>query len=150
MERDVQRTSDTRKDLPLGYEFLIVDDSAIMRETVTDFAEDLSHSVVAVENGVKALEVLRERSFDLIFLDIYMPEMDGIETFKKIKEIKPTQKVVFMTSDRDEDVFGRAVDPSMRCSGFINKPFTAAVFKTCIKTVLELKGTFSHKKEGLY
>ena len=150
MEGDVQKASYAGKDIPLAYEFLIVDDSAIMRETVTDFAEDMAHNVIAVENGMKALEILRQRAFDLIFLDIYMPEMDGIETFKKIRELNPKQKVVFMTSDRDEDVFGRAVDPSMRCSGFINKPFTAAVFKTCIKTVLELKGTFSHKKEGLY
>jgi len=132
------------------YEFLVIDDSAIMRETVTDFAEDLSHAVLAVDSGVKALDVVRERPFDLIFLDIYMPEMNGIETFKKIREIRPGQKIVFMTSDRDEEMFGKAVDPSMRCSGFINKPFTAIVFKDCIKTVLELKGTFSHKKEGLY
>ena len=134
----------------MTYEFLVVDDSAIMRETVSDFARDMSYDAVAVESGGKALELLKERQFDLVFLDIYMPEMNGLETLKKIREIRPSQKVVFMTSDRDGEVFGQAVDPEQACSGFINKPFSAAVFKTCVKTVLELKGTFSHKKEGLY
>lgn len=134
----------------MNYKFLIVDDSAIIRETVSDYSLDLNHDPVLVSCGEDALEIVKEKDFDLIFLDIYMPGINGFETLEEIRKIKPQQKVIIMTSDRDEEVFGDTFDKVKRVSGFINKPFTLEIFSNCVKTVLVLNGKFSHKKESIY
>jgi len=134
----------------VNYKFLIVDDSAIIRETVSDYSLDLNHDPVLVSCGEDALEIVKEKDFDLIFLDIYMPGINGFETLEEIRKIKPQQKVIIMTSDRDEEVFGDTFDKVKRVSGFINKPFTLEIFSNCVKTVLVLNGKFSHKKESIY
>ena len=134
----------------MGYKFLIVDDSAIIRETVSDFSIDLDHTALSVCSGEEAVEIIEKEEFDLIFLDIYMPGINGLETLKLIRKLKPLQKVVIMTSDRAEDVFDDAIEKVQRVSGFINKPFSLEVFSNCVRTVLVLNGKFSHKKESIY
>lgn len=134
----------------MTYKFLIVDDSAIIRETVSDFSIDLNHESDSVSSGEDAVRVIKSQDYDLVFLDIYMPGIDGLETLKQIRAVKPLQKVVLMTSDRAEEVFDDAIEKVQRVSGFINKPFSLEVFSNCVKTVLVLNGKFSHKKESIY
>jgi len=81
---------------------------------------------------------------------VHMPEMDGLEVLQKIRKIRPAQKVVLMTSDRDDELFGKAVGRELPVQGFINKPFTVDVFETCVRTVLVVKGKFTHRKEGYH
>jgi len=134
----------------VAYKFLIVDDSAIIRETMSDFSIDLNHAARTVPSGEEAIKVIKKEDFDLVFLDIYMPGINGLETLKQIRAVKPMQKVIIMTSDRAEEVFDDAIVKVQKVSGFINKPFSLEVFSNCVKTVLVLNGKFSHKKESIY
>ena len=71
---------------------LIVDDNDKLRSLFKLMLED--YEVVEAENGKKALEIIQNRKFDLILMDILMPEMNGIEATRKILEIKPFLKII--------------------------------------------------------
>ncbi|MEG1910127.1 MAG: sigma-54 dependent transcriptional regulator [Bacteroidales bacterium] len=62
---------------------LIIDDEKVIRQTLTEIFEYENHQVVGVEDGVKAIELLKKDSFDVVFCDIKMPGMDGIEVLEK-------------------------------------------------------------------
>lgn len=58
---------------------LIVDDEDLVRETLADYLDSVGHAVEQADSGKKALKLIDETVFDLIILDIFMPELDGIE-----------------------------------------------------------------------
>ena len=68
---------------------LVCDDAAFMRMMIKDILTKNGYNVVAeAENGLKAVEKFNEAKPDLVLMDITMPEMDGIQALKKIKEIE--------------------------------------------------------------
>jgi signal transduction histidine kinase/CheY-like chemotaxis protein/HPt (histidine-containing phosphotransfer) domain-containing protein len=66
-------------------EILLVEDSALNRDLATIFLSGRGHTVTSAENGLEALEILKTRSFDLILMDIQMPEMDGVTATAHIR-----------------------------------------------------------------
>lgn len=58
---------------------LLIDDEEIVRETLTDFLTSAGHNVEQATDGKKALKLLENTSYDLIIMDVFMPEVDGIE-----------------------------------------------------------------------
>lgn len=58
---------------------LLIDDEEIVRETLKDFLVSVGHIVEQAENGKKALQLLEDTVYDLIIMDVFMPEVDGIE-----------------------------------------------------------------------
>ncbi|MFH1422453.1 MAG: response regulator [Planctomycetota bacterium] len=85
---------------------LIVDDETGIRDLFTYILEPLGYKVTSVCDGVECIELLNSQQFDIIFLDIHMPRLNGIETLREIKKMDPNQKVVVMTSSSDPS--GRA------------------------------------------
>ena len=57
----------------------------------------MGYKVTSCPNGAEALKNIQERDYDVVLLDMNMPEMDGIETLKKIKEIETTTEVIILT-----------------------------------------------------
>lgn len=104
---------------------LIVDDEThiriLLQQTLEDF-EDLNIEILATENGKKAIEIIKEKKPDLIFLDVMMPEMNGYETCHKIKkELKIDSYVVMLTAKgQDADK-----QKGLECGAdvYITKPF---------------------------
>lgn len=76
---------------------LVVDDELLIRDLLYDFFKDHGWDISIAENGEKALEVLRARSIDLVLSDVKMPEMDGLDLSRKLRESYPTIPVVLMT-----------------------------------------------------
>lgn len=77
---------------------MIVDDERIVRESFLHWFERLGHRVEAASSGLEALKRLEEIPFDLLFVDIKMPGMDGIELLGKVKEEYPDTTVVIITA----------------------------------------------------
>lgn len=89
---------------------LIVDDDIGMTETLSDILEDLGHHVEVANDGFKAIEKVKDQTFDVILLDIKMPGIDGVETYKEIKTIQPEAAVMMMTAYSVEALVAEALE----------------------------------------
>lgn len=76
---------------------LVIDDEPFVRETLTDMLSELTHKVVAANGGREALARFTTGSFDLVFTDLAMPEMDGWETARALRKVNPEVPVVLVT-----------------------------------------------------
>lgn len=103
---------------------LIVDDEEIIIRVLTDYLEDLGHSIISAQDGLAALDLLQQHIFYLVLIDIRMPGMDGISLLEKIKEIQPDLPVVIMTGHASKDTSEQAL--SMGAAGFLVKPIKIA------------------------
>jgi two-component system response regulator (stage 0 sporulation protein F) len=77
---------------------LVVDDEANIRELYREEFEDMGYEVTAVADGAEALAAIDTAKFDLITLDMRMPDIDGIETLRKIKEKDVALPVIICTA----------------------------------------------------
>ena len=116
---------------------MVVDDST----TILKFVEGIlgeHYKVALVKSGELALAYLKENKVDMVLLDIFMPVMDGFETFQKIKELEPKcdVPVVFFTSGVEAENEIRAL--AMGAKDFIRKPFVPQVMLNRINNILEL------------
>ena len=76
---------------------LLVDDEVEFRERLAKKLEKHGYKVTAVGGGAEAIEKVKEKSFDVIFLDMVMPGMDGMETLSEIKKINEDLQVILLT-----------------------------------------------------
>lgn len=102
-------------------QILVVDDQIGMLETFTDILEDMGFAVQTAEDGFSAIEKVRENQFDLVFMDIQMPGINGVQTFRELKKINPHMSVVMMTAYALEDLIEEAV--SEGAYAVVYKPF---------------------------
>jgi DNA-binding NarL/FixJ family response regulator len=79
---------------------VIADDSSLLRDRIKSLLNDLKENLVVyeAENGVDALQLIEDKKPDFAILDIRMPEMNGIEVLKKIRELKIKVKVCILTN----------------------------------------------------
>ena len=88
---------------------LIVDDDFGMIETLGDIFSDIGHDTDTAENGFKAIEMAKNKSYDIALIDIKMPGIDGVETFKQLKWISPSTRVMMMTAYVVNDLIEEAL-----------------------------------------
>lgn len=115
---------------------LVVDDDQAIRDSLEEILED-SYDVVCVDNGAEAVDRIRTSMFDLVFLDIVMPEMDGIETLKRIKAVEKNIDVIMISGiDRAQE----ATD-SIRHGAYdyITKPFDHELILNRLEKVLKTR-----------
>lgn len=107
--------------IPNNFKILVVDDDEDFLNALSFALKKKEIGVIAAESGYDALNAVRKNGFDLILLDLKMPGMDGIETFKKINEIKSKYLVVLMTAFHEKE---QMVDvKELGAFGFLKKPF---------------------------
>jgi two-component system response regulator HydG len=99
---------------------LIVDDNASQCKTMAFILKRQGHAVTTAAGGPEALEIVRQQPFDIIFMDIKMPAMNGVETYRKIKEIRPGAMVIMMTAYAVEDLIQEALHEG--AYGILYKP----------------------------
>ncbi len=114
---------------------LVVDDQIGMLETFTDILEDKGFSVATAEDGFQAIRKVKEQQFDIIFMDIKMPGINGVQTFREIKKINPKASVIMMTAYSVEDLVKEAIEEGAYT--VIYKPFDMDKVIQTIEKVLQ-------------
>jgi DNA-binding NtrC family response regulator len=112
-------------------DILIVDDDEGMTETLSDIIEDFGHNVEVANDGYLGIDKFTDNKHDLVFMDIKMPGINGVETLKKFKEINPNAKVFMMTAYSLEDLIREALDEG--AYGIIYKPLDMRTVLDCIE-----------------
>jgi signal transduction histidine kinase/ActR/RegA family two-component response regulator len=114
---------------------LVVEDNPLNQKVMIRYLEQFNSSVGIASNGLEAIAFLRQQAFDLIFMDVHMPEMDGIETTKFIcKEFNNLPYIVGMTADIREDVKANCLNAGMK--HFITKPLQLSQLVEVIQDVI--------------
>jgi len=116
---------------------LVVDDLRSIRLTLGGILEDEGHNVVTVEDGYQAIEAVRKTHFDAIFMDIKMPGINGIQTFREVKKIDSQALVVMMTAYSVEDLIREALEEG--AYAVIYKPFDIERIIAIIDNLLQEK-----------
>ncbi len=88
---------------------LIVDDNASLCQTMSFILGRKGYAVTTARDGLEALARVKEKPFDMVFMDIKMPLMDGVETYKRIKKVRPQAVVVMMTAYAVENLVQEAL-----------------------------------------
>ncbi len=105
---------------------LVVDDEETIGIGISEILKDTGFDAAYVINGKDAIETVRKSPFDLIFMDMIMPGMNGLDTYREIRKITPQANVVLFTGYfRDaEEVIVQGVKEGM-IDEFIRKPYFA-------------------------
>ena len=104
---------------------LIVDDNDLMRTLLRGILRSEDYPTVSeARNGIVALDAIAKDKPDIVFLDVIMPEMDGIETLQNIKERYPDIAVIMITGNPSKENVEESIQTG--ASGFIVKPFNSA------------------------
>ena len=121
---------------------LIVDDEEKIREMIGKFAAHEGHEATLASNGIEALELFSRNDFDVVILDVMMPEMDGYETLKKMKEIKDVP-CIFLTALGQE--YDRIYGFDIGAEDYVTKPFSPKELMMRIKVILKRSGSDSSR-----
>ncbi len=122
-----------------GGHLLVVDDNKVNRILLSRNLEQQGHTVEAVENGKEALDKLRTQAFDLVLLDIEMPEIDGYQVLEAcLKDTDLRNIPIIMTSSMDE------LDSVVKCielgaEDYLNKPVNPILLRARVNASLEKK-----------
>ena len=116
---------------------LVVDDEEIVRRTAASLLQQNGYSVVSAENGRSAVEIFRKLSdrIDVVLLDMTMPVMDGEETLRALKAIRPDANVILSSGYNEAEAVRRFAGGGL--AGFIQKPYTSSRLVEKIKRTLE-------------
>ncbi|MBR3265833.1 MAG: response regulator transcription factor [Erysipelotrichaceae bacterium] len=127
---------------------LIVDDEEKIREMIGKYASHEGHEFVMACDGKQALDRYKNEDFDLVILDVMMPEMDGFETLKQMKEIKDVP-CIFLTAMGQE--YDRIYGFDIGAEDYVTKPFSPKELMMRIKVILKRdnKITNTLKVKGL-
>lgn len=88
---------------------LVVDDNKEFCQNVADILELKGYEVVSAHDGFKGLKLVKRNGFDLVLMDVKMPVMDGVETFRKVKKVAPDTPVIMVTAFAVEDLMTEAL-----------------------------------------
>ena len=103
-----------------GSKILLVDDETVFTDNMTKLLTTRGYSVVAVNNGAAALQILGEKKFDVVVLDLKMPGMDGITTLKEIIKLGLFTQTLILTGHGSIDTALEAV--KLGAYDYLTKP----------------------------
>lgn len=124
---------------------LVVDDEISIRMGIREFAEYQGYDVTGASNGREALELCRQQDFDLIIMDIMMPELDGYEAYRRIREIKDIPALMLSAKGEEYDKlqgFEAGIDD------YVVKPFSIKELMARVNVILMRHEPREEKPQG--
>ena len=121
---------------------LIVDDEEKIREMISKYAIHEGHDVVLASNGKEAVQLFKKQDFDVVIMDVMMPEMDGYEALKKMKDIKDVS-CIFLTALGQE--YDRIYGFDVGGEDYVTKPFSLKELMMRISVILKRNNKSDNK-----
>src|SRR5512139_13632 len=118
---------------------LVVEDDPINRILLSTCLNEEGHTTRTAENGKQALDMLHRERFDLVLLDLLMPEMDGFEVLKWIKARPDLRNLLVIVVSGEEDMKNIVRCIEMGANDYLPKPCEPTLLKTRVKTILAMK-----------
>lgn len=133
----------------MNYTILIADDEPEIRTLLRLYLENENYQIIEAENGKQALELLKKEHVDLCLLDIMMPEMDGYEAYKKIREIKDIPALMLSAKGEEYD---KLQGFELGIDDYVVKPFSIRELMARIGVILQRnqKNRKKTEAEGAY
>jgi len=119
------------------FEILFVDDDKTILNMVEEYLAAFDYRVSIVDSGLKALELIKDKDFDVVFTDFKMPDIDGLELLAMIKEYRPATEVIIVTGHGSMESAIQAM--KFGSYDYIQKPFKLDVLKIVINKLYEEK-----------
>ena len=120
----------------MAYKVLIIDDTPVIRDFLTEVMNDAGFDVDIAINGRVGYEMAVEHEYVMIFCDVHMPIMNGLEAIKKIKRVKPDMPIV-MTDSFPDKMAEQATEAGALCC--LTKPFALEDVRKTINRIVESK-----------
>lgn len=100
---------------------LVVDDEPEVRQVLLEFLSSRGYDVTAASGGAEAVAIVETTKPDLVLLDVAMPDMDGVETLKRIVAIEPALAVIMVTANADIGITSKLL--ALGAVDYVPKPF---------------------------
>lgn len=133
----VQLTEQTKK-----LTAMVVEDEGVANELLSSTFKNFFSDVTSAFNGKEALEMFERIQPDIIFVDIVMPEMDGIELSRKLREMNPNQIIIVISASNDIQKISESIEIGV--NSFIQKPIDT---KKIIELLSNVTALISKKKK---
>ncbi|GFZ30592.1 DNA-binding response regulator [Clostridium zeae] len=118
----------------MGLTLLIVEDEIRIRFLLRDYFLKENFKIFEAKNGKEALNIYSEEKIDLVILDIMMPELNGFEVCKKIREVSTTP-IIMLTARSEED--DKLLGYELGADDYVTKPFSPKVLVAKVKALLK-------------
>ena len=119
------------------YRILVVDDEENIRKLIRKYAEFEGHTVTEAADGMEAVQICRKQNFDIIIMDVMMPELDGFSACREIRKTKKTP--VLMLSARGEE-YDKIHGFELGVDDYVVKPFSPKELMMRIGAILKRAG----------
>jgi DNA-binding response OmpR family regulator len=134
-----------RKGEIIMYKILVVDDEANIRKVIKEYAEFEGHTVEEASDGMQAVQMCKEKDFDIIIMDVMMPKLDGFSTVKEIKKVKDIP--ILMLSARGEE-YDKLFGFEMGIDDYVVKPFSPKELMARINVIVKRNSSKNLQTEG--
>jgi two-component system response regulator (stage 0 sporulation protein F) len=114
---------------------LVIDDEPVIRELLFDILIRKGYQVDTAEDGMQALEKAKSEKYDIVFTDIRMPGMNGVEVYRRLKVISPESRVIVMTGYGLEQMIQEALD--LGAFADVRKPFDLKLIYDLVEEAVE-------------
>ncbi len=120
----------------MANKILIVDDEEAVRDTLRDLLKKEGYDVLAVESGEGAIDAIRKEDFEAVLMDVRLNGISGLESLKKIKELKPDTIVIMITGfSCDDELVTKSNE--LGCSGYIGKNASISEIINCFRSFIK-------------
>ncbi|WP_072680430.1 response regulator transcription factor [Arcobacter sp. LA11] len=116
---------------------LLLEDDSMLNDAITQYLESVGHAIVSTKDGETCLNTLEEQKFDMLILDINLPDIDGLTILEKLHEQKRMVPTIFISALIDIEEISRAFD--IGCHDYLKKPFHLKELNLRINKILKTR-----------
>lgn len=113
---------------------LIVDDEDLIRHSLSAMFQNGEREVITADNRGSALKAISETTFDLCFIDMHLPDINGLEIMRMLRDVSPKTRIVMMTGSEITEAIMKAVRENAHC--LISKPFELEQIRSLVSRIL--------------